>query len=191
MMRVTKKLTRVQRQQKLMSYIDTNPFLTDGELAELLGVSIQTIRLDRAILKIPELRERMMHVAREKAGLVKSLSIEELYGELVDFKVGKAASSILTITKDMVFKKNMVSRGHHLFAQANSLAVSLIDAAVALTGSAKVTFRQPVKLGDRVIAEAKVKEVKGNRYWVVVTSKVKELVVFEGDFIVFAKTGEA
>lgn len=188
---MVKKLTKGQRHQKLMGYIKTNPFLTDEELAELLGVSVQTIRLDRATLKIPELRERLMHVAREKVGLVKSLSDEELYGELVDFKVGKAASSILTITKDMVFKKNMVSRGHYLFAQANSLAVALIDAAVALTGSAKVTFRQPVKLGDRVIAEAQVSEVKENRYLVVVTSKVKDLVVFEGDFTVFSITGEA
>lgn len=188
---MAKKFSKGQRHDKLTSYVKTNPFLTDEELALLLGVSVQTIRLDRATLKIPELRERIMNMARGKVGTVKSLSHEELFGELVGFEVGKKATSILAITKDMVFKKNLVARGHHLFAQANSLAVALIDAAVALTGSAKVSFRRPVKLGDRVIAKAKVTESRENRHVVSVISQVKDIVVFEGLFTVFAIAEEA
>jgi acyl-coenzyme A thioesterase PaaI-like protein len=180
------KLTKAQRHQELNKYIANNPFLTDEELAELLGVSVQTIRLDRALLKIPELRERLLHVAKGKISPVKSLTDEELVGELVNIDVGRIGNSILTITKEMVFKKNLVARGHHLFAQANSLAVALIDATVALTGNAKVSFRQPVKLGDRVIAEAKITEIRENRHSVSVISKVKDIIVFEGVFTVFA-----
>ncbi|MEG6615277.1 transcription factor FapR [Peptococcaceae bacterium 1198_IL3148] len=181
-----KKNTKTQRQHELIKYINNNPFLTDEELAELLGVSVQTIRLDRTVLKIPELRERLKHVARGGTTPVKSLTDEELVGELVNIDMGRIGNSILTITKDMVFKKNLVARGHHLFAQANSLAVALIDATVALTGSAKVSFRHPVKLGDRVIAEAKVTEIRENRHLVAVISKVRDMVVFEGVFTVFA-----
>ncbi|MBO8137395.1 MAG: transcription factor FapR [Desulfotomaculum sp.] len=184
---MTRKSTaKKERHQKLVKFIKTNPFLTDEELAELLGVSIQTIRLDRLELKIPEYRERLKYVAKGDTCQVKSLSYGELVGELVDIQVGKSGSSILTINRDMVFKKNKVARGHHLFAQANSLAVALIDAAVALTGSAKVTFRQPVKLGDRVVAEAVIVDNHDKKYRVSVISKVKDQVVFEGLFTVFA-----
>ncbi|MBM7854401.1 acyl-coenzyme A thioesterase PaaI-like protein [Desulfohalotomaculum tongense] len=184
-----KSTAKLQRHQKLTTYIKTNPFLTDEELAELLGVSVQTIRLDRLELRIPEYRERLKHVAKGET-LVKSLSHGELVGELVDIEVGKAGSSILTITKDMVFKKNLLARGHHLFAQANSLAVAIIDAVVALTGNAKVSFRQPVKRGDRVLARASITGSRENRYKVAVISKVKDKVVFEGQFTVFAMEEE-
>ncbi|HBS93731.1 MAG TPA: transcription factor FapR, partial [Firmicutes bacterium] len=52
-----------QRQSELQSLLDDNPFLTDQELAERFAVSIQTIRLDRMELGIPELRERVKMVA--------------------------------------------------------------------------------------------------------------------------------
>lgn len=188
---MSKKKSKAQRHQDLTTYINTNPFLTDEELAELLGVSVQTIRLDRAVLKIPELRERLKHVARGETNSVKSLSDEELVGELVNIDVGRIGNSILTISKEMVFKKNLVARGHHLFAQANSLAVALIDATVALTGNAKVSFRQPVKLGERVVAEARITESRENRHLVSVISTVKDIVVFEGMFTVFAIAEEA
>lgn len=58
-MRVPKK----ERQQELLQTIEQNPFITDEALATRFRVSIQTIRLDRMELKIPELRERIKHVA--------------------------------------------------------------------------------------------------------------------------------
>ncbi len=38
--------------------LERNPFLTDEQLAKALEVSIQTIRLDRLRMNIPEVRER-------------------------------------------------------------------------------------------------------------------------------------
>ena len=51
------------RQTKLQSLLAKNPFLTDENLAEQFEVSIQTIRLDRLALGIPELRERTRFMA--------------------------------------------------------------------------------------------------------------------------------
>lgn len=53
MARVKKKV----RQQMLMDQVKEKPFLTDEELAKTLEVSVQTIRLDRLELGIPELRD--------------------------------------------------------------------------------------------------------------------------------------
>ncbi|MFZ5640659.1 MAG: transcription factor FapR [Bacillota bacterium] len=174
------------RIRELKKCIDDNPFLTDEELARLFSVSIQTIRLDRLELGIPELRERLKKVAEENYDQIRSLSGAELIGEPVDVELNKNGLSILEITPDMVFKKNDIARGHFLFAQANSLAVAVIDAEVALTGYARVAFKRPVKLGEKIVAKATVQSVAGNRFNVSVVSKIDQETVFEGDFSVFA-----
>ena len=81
-------------------------------------------------------------------------------------------------------ERKQIARGHYLFAQANSLAVALIDAPVVLTGSARVRYKRPVKLGERVIAKAVVKVQKGNTYLISVYSYVEQDLVFKGQFIV-------
>ena len=55
-----------------------------------------------------------------------------------------------------VFARNGIARGHHLFAQANSLAVAVINDELALTRKSTLTFVKPVKTGDRVVAKAVV-----------------------------------
>ena len=57
------KRTKKERQQMLTETIVDNPFVTDEQLAKQFGVSVQTIRLDRMELSIPELRERIKDVA--------------------------------------------------------------------------------------------------------------------------------
>lgn len=173
-----------QRQKTLTQYLANNPLIKDEELASIFGVSIQTIRLDRSELNIPELRERMKSALR--ANPVRSLGSDELVGELLDIKVGHFGVSLLKVTPDMTFRKNLVARGHHLFAQANSLAVAIIDAAIALTGSARVKFKQPVKSGELITARAEVSAQKGNKSVVRVLSQVRDTIVFEGIFTIFA-----
>ncbi|AQS59459.1 transcription factor FapR [Desulforamulus ferrireducens] len=176
---------KAQRQRELVNSLANNPLLKDGELAKMFGVSIQTIRLDRSQLQIPELRERMKS-ALQSGITLRSLDNDELVGELLEIQVGQHGLSQLIIKPEMAFRKNLVARGHHLFAQANSLAVALVDAEVALTGTANVMFKQPVKVGDVVLAHATVTGQKGNKTMVQVISKVKDNVVFEGMFTVFA-----
>lgn len=48
-----KKYSKKDRQMKLQVAIEENPFITDEQLAEKFGVSVQTIRLDRVALSIP------------------------------------------------------------------------------------------------------------------------------------------
>lgn len=174
------------RIKKLNSFIEENPFVTDEELARKFKVSMPTIRLDRLELGIPELRERMKQYAEKSYSQVKSLAVPEIIGELLDVEMEKTGFSLLEITGDMVFRKNEIARGHILFAQANSLAVALVDAEVALTGMAKVSFVRPVRLGEKIVAKADVAGKSGNKYTIKVTSKSDNQVVFQGEFRVFA-----
>lgn len=178
------------RIQKLGAYIDDNPFVTDEELSKVFRVSVQTIRLDRLELGIPELRERTKMYAEKSYSQLKSLTGQEVIGELLDLDLDKNALSLMEITEDMVFQKNGIARGHILFAQANSLAVAVVDADVALTGVAKVSFIRPVKLGEKIVAKAVIIGRIGKRYNISVTSKSDQELVFQGEFRVFAMSGK-
>lgn len=177
--------TKKERQQLLTTTIKENPFITDEELADKFSVSVQTIRLDRLELSIPELRERIKHVAEKNFDdEVRALPIDEVIGEIIDIQLDQTAISILDIKKEHVFKRNLIARGHHLFAQANSLAVALINDELALTAKANILFTRSVKQDERVIAKAKVIKIDAEkgRTIVEVTSFVNSELVFKGEF---------
>jgi acyl-coenzyme A thioesterase PaaI-like protein len=176
------------RQQMLTTTIKENPFITDEELADKFSVSVQTIRLDRLELSIPELRERIKHVAEKRFDdEVRSLPIEEVIGEIIDIELDKSAISLFDVDVEHVFKRNQIARGHHLFAQANSLAVAVINDELALTAKANIQFKRLVRENERVIAKAKVISIdaENGRTLVEVKSFVNNELVFLGEFEMF------
>ncbi|TVP87948.1 MAG: transcription factor FapR [Alkalicoccus sp.] len=179
------KWTKKQRQPKLQERIKEDPFITDEALAALFQVSVQTIRLDRLEMNIPEVRERIKDVAQKQYDPVRALPEEEIIGEIIDLELDKYAISILDIKQEHVFSRNNIARGHHLFAQANSLAVAVINDELALTANAEISFKRQVSAGERVIAKAKVINIGRNRTDVTVESFVEQSLVFEGRFSMF------
>lgn len=182
-------LAKRERQNELKNLLAEDPFLTDEELAEKFNVSVQTIRLDRMELKIPELRERIKAVAQENRAKVKSIAVKEIIGELVDLELGKRGISILETTEDMAFEKTKIVRGEFIFAQANSLALSVIDADVALTGVANIKYKSPVLAGQKLIAKAEVTRVRQNKHFVCVRVYDRKKEVFRGKFILVSLDG--
>ncbi|WP_342512638.1 transcription factor FapR [Sporosarcina sp. FSL K6-1522] len=185
------RMPKKERQRQLGLLLEENPFLTDGELAEHFTVSVQTIRLDRLECGIPELRERLKTVAsRTMQEEVKSLHSDEIIGDIVDIELDKRALSIFDVTADHVFQRNGIARGHHLFAQANSLAVAVMDDDLALTVKSTIHFLKPVKAGDRVVARAEVKKesLLERRTLVEVISTVSDETVFTGEFYMYRTT---
>ncbi|MDK2879135.1 MAG: hypothetical protein PWR06_1851 [Thermoanaerobacteraceae bacterium] len=188
---LTKKgLSKKERQERLKQILSDDPFLNDEELAEKFQVSIQTIRLDRMELKLPELRERIRSVARQNYSKVRSIDVKEIIGELVDLELDKRGISILETTQDMTFGKTRVIRGDIIFAQANSLAIAVIDANVALTGVANIKYKLPVYAGQKLVAKAEVTRVRGNKKFVFVRIFVKQKEVFRGKFILVSLDDE-
>ena len=161
-------LTKRERQKLLLDTIERDPFLNDEELAEKFEVSIQTIRLDRMELKIPELRERIKAVAEQNYPKVRSIDVAEIVGELVDLELDKRGISILETTNKMTFGKTKIIRGDIIFAQANSLAIATIDAKAALTGVANIKYKQPVFVGQKLVAKAQVTRIRGDKKFVFV-----------------------
>lgn len=185
------KRTKRERQTALKESINENPFVTDEELSADFNVSVQTIRLDRMELSIPELRERIKHVAvKTFEDEVKSLPIDEVIGEIIDIELDEKAISIFDVKPEHVFQRNQIARGHHLFAQANSLAVAIINEELALTVKSELQFLRPVKAGQRIVAKATVidRQPEKNRAFVKVVSTVDQVTVFIGTFEMYRMT---
>jgi acyl-coenzyme A thioesterase PaaI-like protein len=181
------KMVKKERLKRLQEEIQENPFLRDEELSDMFEVSIQTIRLDRMHLNIPELRERVKSVATENHDKVKTLSRGEIVGELIDLQLNTSAISFLETDKDMVFQKTQIVRGHYIFALAESLAMAVIDAPVAITGVANIKYTKPVFAEERLIAKAQVTRIRDEKeYYVHVKVHVKEDQVFRSKFILTA-----
>jgi len=180
-------LSKLERQKRIKEHILNDPFLSDKKLAELFNFSVQTIRLDRLEMGIPEMRKRIVQVAKDTSSSdkVRSLSKEEIVGELIDLELGKNAIAILKTTKDMAFNKTGIVRSHYIFSLADSLAISIIDAEVALTGVARLSYKKPVYAGQTLVAKARIARNKGNKYLVSVHVKTEQKEVFTGKLVIF------
>lgn len=189
---VIERLSKKDRHQQLIQLIDDNPFVTDRELTRQLKVSIQTIRLDRMELGIPELRERIKQMAEHSYDQVRSLSLDEVVGDVVDLQLDKSGISIFEIREEHVFSKTLIARGHYVFAQANSLAVAVINDEIALTSSADIRFLRQVRLGEKCIAKAYVRSnaAQKGKAKVEVFTYVADEMVFQGNFIVYRSAWE-
>ncbi len=172
-----------QRQKTLLEKIKYDPFLTDEELADFFKVSVPTIRLDRLELGIPELRERIKNVAESNQEKLKSIEGKELIGELIDLQLGLSAISLMETNDSMAFEKTRIVRGHFIYSLAETLAIAVIDAQVALVGIANIKYKIPVYSGAKIVAKADVKKNKGSRFIVWVKIYEKNIEVFRGKFI--------
>lgn len=179
----------MMRHEKLKMCLENSPFVTDEELAVSLGVSIQTVRLDRMELGIPELRERTRQVAQEIHAKPRAIASVDMTGDIVDLELGCNGLSTMTVTSDMVFEKTQVVRGHYIFAQANSLALAVIDAPAAVTGVANIKFKSPVHVGERLIAKAEVVKTRANKNFIWVKTRAGGQEVFRAKFIMVSLEG--
>ncbi len=179
-----------QRHRQLINLISTNPLLTDEEIAASLSVSMSTVRLDRGLLSIPELRERMRSMAEQATSRLKSMRVEEVVGELVELEPDEWALSVLTSSRDMAFRHTNLVGDYYIYAQAATLAIATIDKEMVVVGTARLRYRQPAYVGEKILARSKVGTHKGNKYVVSVHSRVADREVFVGRFVVVAKDSE-
>lgn len=184
------RLKKKERQDKLREIFKENPFTTDEEAADMLSISVQTIRLDRMELKIPELRERIKNVAENKYQKLKTIAGKEFVGELIDITPGKSAISILKTDSNMVFEKTQVVKGQHIFAMAETLALAIVDAKAALTGVANIKYKKMIYSGDMLVAKGEVIRRRGNKFFVWVFIYVNQLEAFRGKFVLVALEDE-
>ena len=173
-----------RRQESLVLAVRKEPFLTDEALARRLSVSVQTVRLDRTELGIPELRARVRTLAENAREKVRAIPHAEVVGDLLSLELGVRGTSALKVTDDHLFADSEIARGTALFSQANSLALAIVDAPLAVTGVANVKYKTPIYKGDTVIAQAETVKIRGNKIFVWVKTYRDGREVFRAKFIV-------
>lgn len=175
-----------ERRERLKQVLAANPFLSDRRLARHFDVSMQTIRLDRLALGIPDQRTRTKEVAERVHARVRAMGQREIVGELIDVELGKSAISVMEVAPEMAFERSGIARSHYIFAQADSLAICLVDSHNVVTGIANLKFKRQAKVGEKLIAKGQVIREKGNKFSVLVETRSKGELIFRGKFLVFA-----
>jgi hypothetical protein len=178
------------RQSRLAKLIDRDPMATDQGLASLLGVSISTVRLDRALMGVPELRERIKRMAQEAGNKLRSLSRSDIVGDLLELEPNRWALSVLRTTREMALRATDILWDHYIYAQASSLAAAAIEAAAVVVSSMRGEYRARARIGDVLVARAKVGVGKDDRYIVSVRTRVGDTEVFVGRFIAEVLNGD-
>ena len=168
---MTRTILKKKRHEYLLRKIKQNPFLKDEELAQACNVSVSTIRFDRAELGIAEYRERIKSVAEE--GLVADTAV----GEVLDLNLYHDGISVLKTDDTMTFDGTDIIKGQCIYAFAENLALSVIDAKAALVKIANVKY-----MHEALIAKSDVMRVKDGGYIVRVVIKANMNEVFRGKF---------
>jgi len=73
--------------------------------------------------------------------------------------------------------------GGFIFGLADYAAMLAVNEPTVVLAQASVKFLKPVVVGDEAIAEAEVTDVQGKKRIVKVVVKVKDVPVFEGEFL--------
>ena len=182
---MTRTALKKQRHEFLLRQIKQNPFLKDEELAEVCNVSVSTIRFDRAELGIAEYRERVKSAAEEGMGTGIIAT-----GEVLDLNLFRDGISVLKTDKTMVFPETDIVKGQYIYAFAENLALSVIDAKAALVKIANVKYTHEAHAGESLVAKSEVMRVKEKEFVVRVVIKANLNEVFRGKFNMLVTVGE-
>lgn len=175
---------RKTRHTKLAKFLASNPMATDHDLAAALNVSISTIRLDRTLMGVPELRERLRTMAQSALSKLQSLSPSEVIGDLLELEPDRWALSVLHTARNMAFRFTDIVSDNYVYSQASSIAVAVINAANVIIDTMRGEYKGHAHVGDVLIARAKVGVNHGGQKIVSVRTHVGDREIFVGRFIV-------
>lgn len=172
------------RRELLKQKIEIEPLLTDEELSKLFSVSVQTVRLDRVALNIPEVRERAKRLAKlPNEQLHEEIRLNDDMGELLELNISNFAMAMLEITPQMVLGKSKLEQGYCLYKQSVALSLAVLNAPSAYLGEVYLKFLGQVEVGDRIFARAELTGRVDEIYRVKVTALKNAQEVFRAKFI--------
>ncbi len=109
---------------------------------------------------------------------------KELCGKPVKLEDGTSTIEFVTTSRMAVDSTGLV-HGGFIFGLADYAAMLAVNHPNVVLGSADVKFTKPVKIGEVVIAEARIVSSKGKKHLVTVGVKRENDIVFQGEFTCF------
>ena len=108
-----------------------------------------------------------------------------LLGKPIKIETGKSALVELVASEYMVVDDEGLIHGGFAFGLADYAAMLAVNDPFVVLGGADVRFKAPVKMGQKMIAEAVIDLVDNRKRIVRVEIKVDERLVFKGTFTCF------
>ena len=172
-----------ERREAVVDVIRQNPCLTDEELAKQFSVSAATIRLDRQMLGIPQMRKRIEKAISEHP----SGFHEEL--QILDMEKGKKGLALFHTTEAMTDSSGMVS-ADRLYAAAAGFAQTLAGQVFTPVQVGNIKYKKPVGSGEQLVLKGKIALMKVNRKYIYISFFNGAAEVFRAKFIMeVSKTG--
>ncbi len=109
------------------------------------------------------------------------LASKKFVGEVLELKDGEAIVKLTAIEEMAVDEKGLI-HGGFTFGLADLAAMLAVNHPNVVLGKAEVKFTKPVKVGDEIVARAKIVEDKGREKVVDVIAEVEDNVVLKGKF---------
>ncbi len=91
----------------------------------------------------------------------------------------------LTARQEMAADEKGLVHGGFTFGLADYAAMMAVNHPYVVLGGAEVRFTAPVRVGQRMVAEARVVEAEGRKRVLSVTVRVEDRPVLEGTFTAF------
>lgn len=107
-----------------------------------------------------------------------------LVGQIVEIKDGRAVAQLVMTAQMRVDERGLV-HGGFVFGLADYAAMVAVNDPNVVLGAADARFVAPVRVGDVVVATARVLEEKGKKRVVECIARVDEREVFTGTFTAF------
>ena len=109
---------------------------------------------------------------------------QALCGKPLFVEAGGSQVELVT-TPQMAADKQGLVHGGFIFGTADYAAMIAVNHPHVVLGASEVKFLKPVRVGETVVASAKVQEVTGKKYWVSVSVTKDGDEVFQGMFTCF------
>ncbi|MEJ2659520.1 MAG: hotdog domain-containing protein [Desulfobacteraceae bacterium] len=117
--------------------------------------------------------------------IVTHLSIDQsLCGRPLNVESGHSRVALETLPSMAADATGLV-HGGFIFSLADYAAMIAVNHPNVVLGAADVKFLKPVRVGDTVVAEARLQEVQGKKHWVAVSVAQEDETVFQGMFTCF------
>lgn len=107
-----------------------------------------------------------------------------LCGKPLTVEGGNSQVELVT-TPQMAADEQGLVHGGFIFGTADYAAMIAVNHPHVVLGASDVKFLKPVRVGETVMAQAKIQEVKGKKYWVSVSVTKADEEVFQGMFTCF------
>ena len=109
---------------------------------------------------------------------------QTLCGKPISVEGGTSRVELRT-TPQMAADERGLVHGGFIFGAADYAAMIAVNHPHVVLGASDVKFLKPVRVGDTVMVQAQVQEVRGKKYWVSVNVTKADEEIFQGMFTCF------